>query len=283
MKLSTITSESWNLIIDRAESQPQGVLLYYKGIDFPRRVYYNKLDDPNFILRALNALGIVKKTLYTMTTLKSVVVPYRLSLKKWDLFLKTLLGLSDWVLYEWYISDRDFSVPVWEAGKFVRVFLQEIGFSEELAIGYSRLVMMILEFDNAYRYRLQDLAGVFNPKAELRKELQRVFNIYLDRELQHKDSSEWGARGKVANAFKLLSFGLYIPRVKRAFKKALDSIDLEKIKFDENDRCHISFWTGYDFEGKTMLERFEPYAEMFKNAPYVKRPQPKQIIDFLTE
>jgi hypothetical protein len=284
MKLNNITAEPWQFIIDHAEKQPQGVHLYYKGVPYPRKVYWSSLDDPNFCLRTLNALGIVKKYLFALTFLKSVVIPRKFNIKSYEPFLHYLSEQIRWTLEEFYIKDDEFSVPVWEMGKFFRVFLENLGLSNVLSQFFAKVGMMFLEFDNAYRYRPQDMAGettkelLQNP----RKELPRLEKIYLIRELEHQDDMDFGARGKITKLITLIRIALLLPKVKKAWISALNAIDLEKIRFDENDRFHLSFWRGYNYEGKTFEERFGPYEEIYKTIPFKKREDYQATANFMT-
>ncbi len=282
MELSKLTSESWQFIIDYTEKLPQGVLLHYKGCPYPRRVYYDKKNDINFPLRVLNALGVVKKYLFALTYLKNVVIPYRFSVAKYEAFLIHLYHQFEWTLAEFMIKDDEYSVPVWEIGKFIRVFLQELGLSEYVATAYSRIAMMILEFDNAYRYRAQDLLGETTKELlqNARKEITRLLAIYDKRE----DPAHYfkdGARSRV-KTLAILKTLLLIPKVKKAFLTAVSQMDLDKVKFDANDRFHFSFWNGYDFEGKNFEERFSPYQELYTTIPFTKREDPHLTADFMT-
>lgn len=283
MRLENLTSERWVFIIDHPEKLPQGVNLWYKGVPYPRRVYHSNERDVNFFLRTLDALGIVKKYLFSLTYLRSIVIPRTLNPARYSEYMQHLLLIFNWTLDEFFIKKEEYSVPVLEMGKFVEKFLLNLGIRVDVAEGYAQVAMMILEFDCAYRYRAQDMAGetsnerLQNP----RKELLRLFNIYMSREVLHKDIEDWGAKGKVGK-IKLLAHLMILPKFKKAFVDALDGIDLEKIKFNEADRFHICYWYGYDFEGKTLDERFSPFEELFKVIPYQKREDPKIIADFIT-
>lgn len=277
MRLENISAESWQFIIDREEKLEQGILLWYRGCPYPRRVYHNRVNDPNFFLRTLNALGSVKKYLLTLTFLKDIAFPRTLNIRKYESFLLHLFLVFDWNLREFYIQDKEFSVPVWEMGKFINQFLQNIGLSENTAVNYAKIGMMILEFDCAYRYRAQDIIGETSKELlqNPRKEIKRLFEIYNQRE------GLLGAQYKI-NKLNLLLKLLFIPKLKKAFLNALEQIDIEKIKFDKNDRFHTSFWVGYDFEGKNFEQRFSPYEELYKTIPFKKREDPQIINNFLT-
>ena len=213
-------------------------MLYYRGVPYPRRVYFDRAKDPTFFLRTLNALGIVKKFLFSLTYLKGVVIPIRLDIRKYEPFLAHLYEQLKWILEDYYIKDKEFSVPVWEIGKFVRGFLEGLGLNEELSRNYARIVMMILEFDNAYRYRAQDILGEIEKLNNPRKEIKRLFKIYSKRELLERGNLEWGARAKIRKIL-LLRHLLLLPKIKRAFKAALKEIDLKKIKRSEEHTSEL--------------------------------------------
>jgi hypothetical protein len=285
MKLSSLTSEKWVFIIDRPEKLKQGIHLWYKGVPYPRRVFHSRLKDPNFFLRTLAALGTVKKNIFLFAQLKDFVFPYRFSIKKYEQFLRTFLAAQKWTLDEFFIKDDEFSVPVWEIGKFVKIFLLNFGFSKDICDDIALIIMMILEFDNAYRYRVQDLVGETSKEnlKSLVKEIKRLFKIYLEREIQNQDILEWGARGKFYRLY-ILRFLFYLPKFRNAFLKALDEINLENIKFDINDRFHISFWRGYDYEGKSFDERYQFFLDTFKGEfpPFIKKENPQEVVNFMT-
>lgn len=284
MRLSGISSEKWNFIIKEAVKMPQGVYLWYVGVPYPRRVYYDKTNDINFALRVLDALGMVKKFLFSLMFLKDIVFPRTLNIKKYQAFLYHVYWQIHWILAEFYIKKEEYSVPVREVGIFVKRFLFYLGFNEDLAGHYADVVMMVLEFDNAYRYRLQDIVGETSKELlKNRKEIIRLKEIYLKRELQQQDVLDFGARGKIARVFAFFSYALWIPKFRRAFDFALEGIDLEKIKLDINDRYHTSFWRGYDYEGKDFDTRYQFFLDTHKDGfpPYVKRQDPNETAKFL--
>lgn len=280
MRLDKISSENWQFIRERTEKLSQGVLVWYKGVPFPRREYFNNLNDINFSLRCLNALGEVKKYLFALTHLKGVVAPITLNIKKYETFLYNLGVQFEWTLGEFFIKDNEYSVPVWEIGKFVENFLVNLGLTR-VAKQYARLVMMILEFDNAYRYRVQDMFSAVDVRLWGKSEwINKALEIYLQREILRPHEEEFGARGKIIK-LRLLKYILWIPKVNKAWRKAAESIDYEKVFFDKNDRFHISYWKGYNFEGKTFEQRFSVVEKIFKTIPFQKREDPKKLANFM--
>ena len=106
-----------------------------------------------------------------------------------------------------------------------------------------KVVCMIWEFDNAYRFRGQFAFKIIDVKALLaqpRKELWRVFHELQDRE---KNQS---MKDKYKMLFKLI-YLLYIPRVKREFLGFIRKMDVKKIAPDEEDEVWISLGKSFNF------------------------------------
>lgn len=275
MKLSEVTSQTWEFIIDRPEKQKQGVYLYYKGVPYPRRLYYDRLNDIYHDVRALEALGVVKKYLFSLTYLSKLVILRTLNIKKYEAFLSKLEEMCRWPIAQYLLKDDEWSVPVWELGKFIKAFLVNLGLSEELAWKWARIAMCVLEFDCAYRYRVQDLFGVIQWLD--RKTLGYIYEIYKQRE------GMYGASEKIDKIIKLLQVVLWIPKFSKALKKAHEGIDFNKIRFDINDIYHTSYWRGYDFGGKDFETRYKFFLETHKGnfPPYNKRKDPQETANFL--
>jgi len=176
---------------------------------------------------------------------------------------------------------------VWEIGKLIQNFLSNLGLDLELSKSYAQTLMMILEFDNAYRFRAQDILGEASLELLTQhpgKELNRLLEIYLTRETQQQNNPEFGARPKVVKAIKLFRYLLFLPKVKKAFLLAIKTADLGKIKLDINDRYYISYWRGYDFLGQNFDKRYQFFLDTHKgNYPPFKKRNDKQVMDFMTE
>jgi hypothetical protein len=136
---------------------------------------------------------------------------------------------------------------VWYA---TSTFLQGIGIDKGLAnnVGYN--FAHIIEIDDAYRHRLEDMMTECykdrlstNPQ----KEVKRLFRILGKR--------EWATYvvPKIGRFVNLLSLMLYIPKYKKAFLGTLPY--LEKIRYDESDWYWVAFKDNYKFGGCTHDER----------------------------
>jgi hypothetical protein len=112
------------------------------------------------------------------------------------------------------------------------------------------VLSMILEFDDAYRYRLQDGFGEIDGSAMLknpRAELTRVFKLMERRGI--------GTGTKFAQFAKLIPFALRLKDVQNMVRRFFEEADLTKLSLDEVDWYRCLLWGGYDFKGIPDQER----------------------------
>jgi hypothetical protein len=131
-------------------------------------------------------------------------------------------------------------------------FFREMGIKEYEQL--SEILVNVINQDNAYRYRLQDLfneTDKFTLYNSPRKEIKRLMLINRSRESQHKNS--------VSNKFKLfanvISLLLLHPKIKRAFRWSIAHSDFDKLKPDTADWFWMNLRGGYKYFGKDDKER----------------------------
>lgn len=125
---------------------------------------------------------------------------------------------------------------------------------DELIKKLVRAICMIFEFDDAYRYRAQDIFGIVNKEALLKnpaKEIVRVLRIAKDR-----DSSGNGQLpAKIEVFIKIVPYLFWIRSFKKAFIEFFKEVDLEKLKLDEYDLYRCLLWGGWKFGGIEDVDR----------------------------
>lgn len=134
---------------------------------------------------------------------------------------------------------------------FLYVFLSSYVYEiEDISI----ILAHIIEYDNAYRFRLEDILSETtkellqeNPQREFRK----LKEIYLRRE-QSK-----GVIPKVNQIFDLIIYCLYIPDIKRNFIATLDHIDFTLFQYTDADKYWTLMHEGYNYRDMTLEERQE--------------------------
>lgn len=114
------------------------------------------------------------------------------------------------------------------------------------------IVCTLIEYDNAYRYRLQDAAQEFDKDRFFingKKELDRVLDIMILREKNEGMKDKW-------RLFKrYLPFALKI--INKDFLNFIKEIDLTKLYIDESDRYFMSMKSDYNYEGVSFEERYK--------------------------
>lgn len=124
---------------------------------------------------------------------------------------------------------------------------------DDVYIRLVKAICMFLEFDNAYRYRFQDLMGEINIeslKKNPKKECIRLLKLYRERDLSQKAETE-----KPAIFLKFLPYAFMIKDIRNAFINFFSQTDITLLKFDEMDWYRVLVWGDYNFGGKTVEER----------------------------
>ena len=116
----------------------------------------------------------------------------------------------------------------------------------------------VLEYDNAYRFRFQDVfQEVDKEKLEQdpQKEIERLFSILLTRENTERMASKWRILRKIIR----LIFRFQIFKECKDIKKFIIYFMMELprnvISMDESDRYYSADRNSYEHEGKPQAER----------------------------
>jgi hypothetical protein len=107
-------------------------------------------------------------------------------------------------------------------------------------------VILVIEYDSAYRYRLQDILGELDKSADPIKEVYRLLDLLLVRDDQ---DTKWTNLKKVAKIV------LLIPSIKKKVISILKDINIDKIKFTEADIYWTNMNTTRDYRGMSLHQR----------------------------
>ena len=111
-------------------------------------------------------------------------------------------------------------------------------------------ICMFLEFDDAYRYRIQDGFGAIDAQAlkeRPAKELVRVLNLMKQRGK--------GLEDKLDRFIKVIPFLFTIRIFRETFQEFFARVDLKKLSLDEIDFYRCLLWGGHAFRGIPDQER----------------------------
>ena len=117
--------------------------------------------------------------------------------------------------------------------------------------------LLMYDFDDAYRYRLQDIFGEINLVAlrrHPRRELRRVLKLAMEREMDH-DANRWLMQPKYLAVISLVS--LMPPSWVKWIVNLLLRMDMSKVVLDEDDLSWAQY-KQYNFRGR-------PYRNLVRN------------------
>jgi len=117
--------------------------------------------------------------------------------------------------------------------------------TEELRIMIRDAICIFLEFDNAYRFRVQDWMEEFDITKFRKKpirELKRILDIAIKRETTQEMKDTWILLKRV-----LLRYLLFDKELKQILVDAFSNLDIEKVKLTKEDICYCRPRKDYIF------------------------------------
>ena len=182
------------------------------------------------IIQNLNSMGWIKKIMTALSLWWNLKVA-----SEW---LEYYLSTSDVLL-----KDDSYSQPVKEIRRVCGVLKIDQNFLDAISL--------IVEFDSAYRYRVQDIISELNKENLIKnpkKEILRLLDIINSRERTF--NPRWNQIKKIVKV------GMYIPKFRKTIVSFLKEINIDEIKFSKED----IYWTNKDFSycyrGLTATERY---------------------------
>lgn len=136
----------------------------------------------------------------------------------------------------------------------IEVFCSRLGIDSRESKRLAQLLSHTLEYDDAYRTRLQDIITACDERALVnnpREEIKRLLRVYKQRE-----PDQHVAR-KMQKIVSLLSLLLFIPKIYRAFVSTVLVADFKRLKRDASDEYWVLNRGDYNFIGMTYEERIK--------------------------
>jgi len=166
------------------------------------------------------------------------------------------------VISPYILKDQHLSNFAKELHWCIFTFLYELGITEEHADRFATIVSHLIEYDNAYRFRIQDL---FSEVTKLTpKEIKRLARISKERDSE-------GVSKKITTIATIISLGLWIPKVKRAFNKVAEGVTIENLYYETDDIYWVALREDYLYQGKTKEQRMKEAYERgwdYPNYPF---------------
>lgn len=236
-------------MVDHVECPKEGgIYLYYRGCPYPKK----GLPFPE----AVYSINLVKRIVLLIA---QSIAPYKLLRIKWlEPILYTFIRESQQILNNCLLKDSFYCTSAKEFRKLFNIFVQEIGIREDISLELSKAMATLLEYDNAYRYRFQDLMSETTKEKMLKqpiREFKKLIQLAKERDMNV-------VAGKTTTLLKLLTLSLLIPKIRKAFKKAIKGIDFEKLQLDEADRYFCLNRSDYRFFGEEFEVRMQKYNDI---------------------
>lgn len=187
------------------------------------------------------AMDIVKKFLIESIKIFPFSLAFKMfSLKSLDKLLESFVRMSDGVMAPYYNYAHfgfPFQVylhlPCRGVGRIIQRFLINYGINPELSHKVGGLFAHFMEYDSAYRYRLLEIMNEASERELInhpRKEVQRLLKICYNREQMIPTYM----RPKLKIISKM-AWILEVPKVKKAFSRAIKETTLDFFKLDDID------------------------------------------------
>lgn len=235
-----------------------GAQMYVEGATFPKAGF----PTPE----AIYASNQVKKTLIEAIRLlsepilfPSLIIFIFLPRKSKQKLLQKLLDSFNkisWTAMSPFIIKPEYMMPFTkELANLVAGFLQFLGMSDDSCQMAGKVAAHIFEYDDAYRYRVQDVMNETTISAWKypRNEIKRLTKVYISREKNPHVIL------KAKSLSKILSILLWSTWLTKAIHEAMwvSVSDLKNLQMSEADWYWSAMKSDYLYEGKTKAENQE--------------------------
>lgn len=239
-----------------------GMFLYFKGVKYPKKgfPFPEALHAINIVKRQMMMLiNTVARKEMVLPAVGIVVIPFK---KKVALLEHTLANFNrsnDYILANVYLKEVYMTPCARELRKFLSFFLYNLGISFDTSRTTAKIFSTLVEYDDAYRYRIQDLMKEITKEEIIeypRDAIAKLLKLFSER-----DKNGEVVIKKFNNVGKLLSIALLSRKVRKAFTTALESVEFKDMQMDEADMYHCLTRDDYNFGGKTIEYRLGIYEE----------------------
>lgn len=239
--------------VDRIEFD-NGVQVYIKGADFPLKTWVS--GETMFAVNQVKSLLIESIKIISRKQFILPVIYTFFNKKELNKVLQSINWQSYRVLSPFILKHHYLTRFSQELHFTVFTFMLELGLEEKQADIFAKIISHVIEYDSAYRNRLMDILSETD-KNKLQKpikEIKRLFGLFKERE---GDS----ILEKYTSFLSVLLLALYIPRIRKAFKTTIQTINLENLQLQDSDKYWLCMIPNYNYMGMTYEERMDFFKE----------------------
>ena len=227
--------------LEKVEFPPQGGVLTYMGNfahpykGFPFFEFVDKIDSMKKTLRAVMSsfYHSIKRQPWRLLGLFFILSPLTRA------FVYTFHRMID----RFKLKPIRYSDAMRELYRAFSVEYEETKSIREFRFMLRDIICMVLEFDNAYRFRFQDVIVELDRSKNPRKEISRLLRLLSDRERTQEIKDTW----TLVRYF--LSFYMSMNRsFRKSVTRILNELDLEKVALSVEDKCYCEKRKDYKFK-----------------------------------
>jgi hypothetical protein len=251
---------------DSAQMGGYGVPTYVKTVCPPEGGMYMYFVDSPYpfsthpYMNAVKVNAIVKKqTLLLFQPFTKILSPTKflenylaLYCRMTDSIYRSIPAEADGRIRIPYLKEQFYDPLCKELWRFLYHFLQGIGISEDTSYQFGKRIATVLQYDNAYREPLKDIFSETSKEKISRKEIKRLAKVFSQRVIGIEAD-------KFTSIAKILNLALLIPKVNKAFYKALEKVDFKKFQQSKADYIHSLHRSDYNYGGRTWEVREAEY------------------------
>lgn len=241
-----------------------GIYAYHIGAPFPEKGFPD--DNATYALDGLKRMTIgTLRALMTkdniLPAIGLILMPKKAKVRSLERFIEAYTAGAYWWVgpFMWkpqYLSN--FGRALY---KLIINVLTAYGVSEGAAERFAHVLAYLMDYDNSYRLRTQDLFSETTKEklmADLRGEVKRLLLIFQSRQV--------GAdmQDKFRSVAAAISYLTYMPSFKKAMLFGLEQSDFSMFQYDDSDSYHILLRDDYNHKGYTAEERKVQYVAIHR-------------------
>ena len=228
--------QEYTFILEEIKYEPfVGIQVYVKNGTYPKKGF----PTPESVF----AINIVKTT-----TLEFIKMGLYFIFANKNKVLERYNKICNRVLDGYRIRDEFLCKTAYSVFLTMFHFLRDLGIQEKIALNTANNIAHIFEYDDAWRYRFQDIISECQFEALKEQPILEIKRLSYIHSLRDSDV----INKKKEQVLKLLYLILRIPKVKKAFA---NSVTLQNAVYDNADWYWVSQRADYLFGGLTYEER----------------------------
>lgn len=258
-------------VFERAEYPADGgILCHYKGMKYPKKgfPYPEAVMAVNMLKKNLKtALSVVGKAT-VIPLVVFAILPWGMKKKALARVLGSYVELADNIFVSHYLQPDRYCKAAKEVWRFMAIALNTLGFPPGLSDGAGRIMATVLEYDDSYRYYVQDLARETSKERMVKApaaEMLRLGQLFYDRDGEWVTIRSRRVGIMVRGAMKMAGWALIHPKLRKAFIAGVQVVDFGRLALDDGDWYHCLMRNNYHFGGLTFEERRAMYCEIHKD------------------